>query len=480
MSKKKLNGDGIYFTGESSNDVTGSQYLVKFGETQCLLECGLYQSASNSYLDSYQVNSKKFAFSPADIDFVFINHPHIDHCGLLPRLVKKGFSGKIITTAHTAAVMKPLLLNSCYIVNEEARILSKRYGRAYLPLYEECDVKKAFSLISIYDEYGKTHVLNDFVSFKWIENSHCLGAAQLLLILKNKEKTRKILYTSDLGSLKNNNNYMSKTKIPVDFSDITVMESTYGDKKRISKHGRKFDVERLKTAIDTTIERGGSVIMPCFSFSRTQEILTVLYDIYGNDSNFNNDIVVDSKLSCEICKLYNNILSGANLEKWNNVYNWNNVKFIVDKQDSRDSVADKSPRVIISSSGFCTNGRIVNYLKNGICDRKNMIVFSGYTGNNSSYLSYRIKNYDKYRTVKINKVPIKNNADCISLHTFSSHATHDDLVKFGGNLNTNKLILVHGSKESKEELSSDLENEISKNNKTYKIKCACRGMVIRL
>lgn len=133
MAKKKKKGDGIYFTGQSSIDVTGSQYLVKFDEYQILIECGLHQSSSNDYLDSYKVNSAKFAFSPSEIDFVFVAHPHIDHCGLLPRLVKEGFSGEIITTRNTAFIMKALLLNCAYIVEDETRVLSKRYHREYKP-----------------------------------------------------------------------------------------------------------------------------------------------------------------------------------------------------------------------------------------------------------------------------------------------------------------------------------------------------------
>ena len=127
MAKKKLKNNGIFFTGKSSEDVTGSQYLVRFGNTQCLLECGLHQSSSNDYLDSYKINSEKFQFKPKELDYVFVAHTHIDHCGLIPRLVKEGFTGKIITTGITAKIMKPLLLNSCMIINDEARVLSKRY-----------------------------------------------------------------------------------------------------------------------------------------------------------------------------------------------------------------------------------------------------------------------------------------------------------------------------------------------------------------
>lgn len=480
MAKKNFKNDGIYFTGESATDVTGSQYLVRFGNYQCLLECGLHQSKTNSYLDSYKINSAKFKFKPSEIDYVFIAHSHIDHCGLLPRLVKEGFSGKIIATMNTAAVMKPLLLNSCYIVADEARVLSKRYNREYKPLYEESDVYNTLSMIQVFDEYNKVFKLNDTISFQWLKNSHCIGAAQLQLILSDERKTKKILYTSDIGSLNTKNHYLENTEIPNMFNDIVIMESTYGSATRINKKTRDFDIEHLRVAIETVLERNGSVLPPCFSFSRTQELLTTLYDIFGNNDNFKTQVVVDSKLSCELCDLYGRILTKENLDYWNKVYNWNNVKFITEKLDSQACLSDNTPKIIISSSGFCTNGRIVNYLQKYLNDVNSMIIFSGYTGDNPSYLSYRIKNYRDHKIININKVPIANKADCITLSTFSSHAGHNDLIKYGSSLLTNKLVLVHGSEESKYCLAEKLRTAISKNDKTYRVQPATKDMVIHL
>lgn len=480
MSKKKLKGDGIFFTGKASEEVTGSQYLVRFGDYQILLECGLHQSKSNSYLDSYKINSEKFQFKPSEIDFLFVAHPHIDHCGLIPRLVKEGFRGKIIATQNTATIMKPLLLNSCYILNDEARLLSKRYKREYKPLYEESDVHTALRLVNAYCEYNTVYRLNEAISFQWLKNSHCVGAAQLQLIMNDKGKTRKILYTSDIGALHTNNHYLTDTEIPSMFNDIVIMESTYGESKRDTKKTRGFDVEHLKVSINTVLERGGSAILPCFSFSRTQELLTTLYDIYGSDENFTTQIIVDSKLSCDISKLYSSILDGRDLEMWESVYNWQNVKFVSEKTDSQHCVTDPTPKIVISSSGFCTNGRIVNYLKQYLKDPNSMVIFSGYTGDNPTYLSYRIKNYREHKFISINKERIANKADCITLSTFSSHANHSDLIKYGSSLNTNKVILVHGSAEGKKCLSEKLREAISKNDKTYRVMSAYRGMVVHL
>ena len=480
MAKKKKKGDGIYFTGQSSIDVTGSQYLIKFGEYQILLECGLHQSSSNDYLDSYKVNSRKFQFNPSEIDFVFANHVHIDHIGLIPRLVKEGFKGKIIATRNTAFIMKSLLMNCAYIVADEARVLSKRYSREYKPLFDENDVLKTMSLVNVYDNYNIVNNLNENISFQWLKNSHCLGSAQLQLILQDELKTKKILYTSDIGALHTQNHYVENTEIPKSFSDVTIMESTYGLDNRVSKKTRAFDLEHLKVAINTVLERKGSAILPCFSFSRTQELLTNLYLLFGEDKNFKTKVVVDSILSCEISDIYSDILTGSDCELWEKVSSWDNVVFISDKNQSQENLADDAPKIILSSSGFCTNGRIVNYLKKYLKGENSMIIFSGYVGDNPSYLSYRIKNYSNRSTISINKEQIPNKADCITLSTFSSHANHNDLIKYGSSLNTNKLVLVHGSEESKRCLSAKLKEAISKNDKTYKVICANKDMVIHL
>lgn len=480
MGKKKLRGDGIFFAGKASDDVTGSQYLIRFGDCQVLLECGLHQSASNDYLDSYKINSEKFSFKPSELDYVFVAHPHIDHCGLIPRLVKEGFNGKIIATGITASVMKPLLLNSCYILQDEARVLSKRYGREYKPLYEESDVYAALDKIFEYDEYHKLYHLNDTVSFQWFPNAHCIGAAQLQLVLSYEGKKKKILYTSDLGALHTKNHYVMNTEIPQDYHDVVLCESTYGDPKKASHKKRSDDVTHLKTAIETTLERKGSVVLPCFSFSRTQEILTTLYELFGDDPEFNTQIIVDSKLSCEISALYEKILDGDNLVKWKQVCSWDRVKFLSEKEESKENLNVGKRQIIISASGFCTNGRIVNYLKKYIPDENSMIIFTGYTGDNPSYLSYRIKHYRRRDQISINKELIANRADCITLSTFSSHASHDDLVEYGSSINCGKLVLVHGEQNGKKALAEKLKDAIFKKNKTYRVLCAFRGMMIHL
>ena len=376
--------------------------------------------------------------------------------------------------------MLPLLLNSAFILDSESRMLSKKFGRDYSPLYTEDDVYRTMDFVYEYDGFNELFKLDDIISFKWLKNSHCVGATQLQLQLNGEQNHSSILYTSDVGGLNSNNNYVENTEITDDYNKLVIMESTYGAKDRINKKTREKDIEHLRVAINTVFERGGRVLLPAFSFSRTQQLLTTLYELYHDDKSFTYDVVIDSKLSCEITKLYSKILTGDDLKQWNKVMSWENVKLIEEKIDSIACVKDKKSKVVISSSGFCTNGRILGYLQEYLKNTDDMVVFSGYVGSDESYLSYRIKNFKTNKTININKKPILNKADCIALSSFSSHANRNDLIKIGSEINTEKLILVHGSEKAKLELKADMEVAISKQNKTHKVICATKDMVVRL
>lgn len=478
IAKKKLISDGIHLYTNNAADVTGSSLYIRCNGKQLLIEMGMIQQ--NDYLENYKLNSEKLPFDPSEIDYIFVGHAHIDHIGRIPMLVKQGFRGKIITSHATAMLMKPLLLNSAFILKSEANALSCRYKREYIPLYEESDAHNTLNYIYEYDDLHTKYMLDDVVSFEWLENSHCVGARQLRLNLVNsKGLTRHILYSSDIGSLSTKNHYLKNTEIDTRSYNYAFMESTYGLKSRENKKTREFDLEHLRVAINTVMERGGCFMLPCFSFARTQELLTNLYEIYYN-TDFEYDIVVDSMLSVDICNLYDELLEGDDLELWKKVKNWKNVKFITDKESSIACVKDHRPKVVISSSGFCTNGRILSYLHEYLSDENSMVCFSGYTGSDNSYLSYRIKNYKDNKLIKISGDPVKNLADCISLYTMSSHANRKDLIEYGSSLNTEKLILLHGSVEAKNCLKEDLQKEISKKDKCFKVVASSKDMFLKL
>lgn len=475
ISTKRCKDEGIFFVGNNATDVTGSCIYINYNGKKILLECGMIQD--NDYLSAYKSNSAKFQFNPKDIDYVFLGHVHIDHSGLLPRLVKEGFSGKIITSNETAELLRSLLLNSAFIINSNAQTLSKIYKRDYSPIYEVADVEKTMNLVCVYSDINVEYSLDDVVSFEWLPNSHCLGARQLRLNLIDANGVAKhILYTSDIGSCKTKNHYVPNTIIDGRHYDVAIQESTYGAPGRVSKKTREFDIEHLRVAINTVLERGGTVVLPAFSFSRAQELLSILFETYAH-TDWDYPIIVDSKLTCEICNVYDRLV---NDETWKRVREWKNITYITDKEESLACVSNHNPKVVLASSGFCTHGRILSYLHEYLSDENSMIVFSGYVGDNNSYLSYRVQHYKENRIIKISGDAVENKADCMTLSTFSGHASRDELIEIGSSLNTNKLILVHGTTEAKNSLKEDLKKAISKKNKTFKVLAAVKDMVVRL
>lgn len=480
MARRKKNQDYISFIGESSRTVTGSMYLVQFGKYKILLECGLYQSSKNDYLDAYRVNTEKFEFDPSEIDFVFNCHAHVDHCGLLPRLVKEGFRGQIIMNDETKKFVFHLLMNSAYILKDEARILSNRFGRDYKPIYEPSDVYHAMDLVHTYSEYDRLFQLDEGIRFQWLTNSHCPGACQLQLILTGENKEKKILYTSDIGSLQSPNHFVGKTEVPDFFNDIVIMESTYGDPARSKRKTRKFDLQHLDSAIRTTLDRNGSVLLPAFSFARTQELLVSLYELYGKDPEFTTEIVVDSMLSVDLCRTYEQVLIDDEYLLWQEIMNWKNLRLIKPKDQSLENLSRKTSQIIISASGFCTSGRVLDYLCKLIKDENSMIIFSGYIGDNPSYLAYRIKNAEGQKTITLNHHRLKNKANCITMSSFSSHANTSDLVTYAGAQNTNRIVLVHGEPEAKQELKQLISKEFSRQDKTAQVIASRKNMIIEL
>lgn len=476
---KKKEKDFVLLAGESANDVTGSMYYVQFEEHKILLECGLYQSSKNDCLDAYKVNSKKFPFNPKEIEYVFVGHAHIDHCGLIPRLFKEGFRGKIVTTDKTAIIMRSLLLNSSYILADEARKLSLRFGREYQPVYTKDDVLGALNHLEIQSEYNEMIRLEEGIEFQWLHNSHCLGATQLQLVLTGKKKTRRILYTSDIGALKSENHFVDKTEIPDGFNDIVIMESTYGNSNRTRKT-RNSDLKTLKKEIKKAVAKNGSVIFPAFSFARTQELLVSLYSLFKDDPDFKTDIIVDSMLSTEICRLYKKLLFNEDAKLWERILSWKNVRLVSEKEESIRNLSQKTSQIVISSSGFCTNGRITDYLARELKNENSLVCFSGYVGDNTSYLAYRIAHADPGKYLVFNHHRVKNRAKQLMLSSFSSHAGAKDLAEYASRQKTNCIILVHGDAEAKQQLKHKIEQECSKKNKTVRVQVSQRSMQIEL
>jgi len=457
----------ISCVGENAVGVTGSCIWIKTPHKQILLECGLWQSPGDT-LEAYKINNNHFKFKPADIDYVFLNHNHIDHCGRIPQLFERASNADIVVPANSKEIMEILLRDSAKIAEVDASELSKKYGRTYAPIYSDSAVDRCLSHVREYN-MGEIIELDEYIKFRFVPSGHILNSAQLELWITEGNITKKIAYTSDLGNI-HVRKYYTNEFIPITKADVFIGECTYGGEKKIATQRTKNkDIEKLKAVIyQTCVEQRGRMLIPVFANDRCQNILTHLYELFGNDPSFKIPVLVDSPMAVSISKSYLRLVEGADKEKWESVTQWKNVKFITDPAESKVWQNDESPAIILSSSGMMTHGRSRTWCKALLSDARNTIVFCGFSVSNS--LASIIKS-GKAKMIKLGGVKRPNRCRIVDMHSFSSHMQRDSLIEYYSNVECSKILLVHGDMGSKIEFTKELQEAISKNNKTSKAIC---------
>ena len=264
----------LSFHGAAQN-VTGSCFLLNAGGLKILIDWGMFQGMKHAD----EENADALGFTPSELDFLLLTHAHLDHCGRIPLLVKRGFTGEIITTAATRDLAKLIMMDSAKIQEEDAARASRRRRRGgqsdVQPLYSQIDVLSALDRFGRCAAYDQDIHLNDAVTIRFINAGHILGSASIIVETGAPEPSRRIVFSGDIGSP---GHKLLANATPPPPCDYVVMETTYGDRMH-----RDLDasVEELTDAIKTTIAKGGNVIIPTFAMERTQEILFYLkHDIF--------------------------------------------------------------------------------------------------------------------------------------------------------------------------------------------------------
>lgn len=477
MTKRTKNG--VLLVGKAAETVTGSHMLVNYNEHQLLLECGLYQSSN--IMEAYRINTAPLPYNPKDLMAILVQHAHVDHSGLIPRLYKLGCRARIIMSRSCAFIVKLLWDNSAYLLNKEACRLSKQTGRVYEPVYTKEDVDLAWSFVDFYDDYDTIYTLDKDVKFQWLRNGHCLGARQVQLILGTNGDTKKIFYTSDIGALKPDNHFVTETEIPDFYNHITIMESTHGDPKSATNRKREKELKIIKGIIETTVnERHGTVVMPVFAFAKLQELMVTLYEMFHDDPTWKTKIYVDTMLGVDVAKEYLKLLEGEDLELWKKVMAWDKLKLVREYEDSEALLRDDHSKIVLSASGFGSNGRVVNHLKKVVKDDKNAIIVTGYPGSDNTYLTRRLLAEKNSNKINIEGITYPYRASIHVMKTFSSHIDYKELVRYAGSVRTDKLVLVHGDMENKMKLAPAVIEERSKNNVNTNLIIGKQGMFIEL
>ena len=476
MGKKSKDRILVKFCGGNAWDVTGSMIYIETPHRKILLECGLWQS-TGSTLENWKINTKKFDFKPSRLDYVFSCDRHVDHTGLIPRLYASGATCPIIAPRGSKPIAEILMRDSAKIIAGDAASLSDKLGREYTPFYLDSDVDTALGHWTEYDDEVIT--LDEFIKFRFTPSGHIPFARQLELWITEGNTTKKIVYTSDLGNIHLSKPYTKPFKsIFGQRADVVIAESTYAHEEKIAnKKMRKKDLEKLRMVIEQTcVERQRRILIPSFALARTQEIATVLYDLFSKE-DFNIPVYIDSPMGQNISRAYCDVLEGEELEKWKSVLVWKNLRFVGDYIESKGLRDSGKPCIVIASSGFMVAGRSVAWCASLLPNTDDRIVTIGYAPPGS--MAYTIKQGEQ-KTISISGKRYANRCQITNLGSFSSHIQRDSIIKEYGKIDAEKLFLVHGNMDGRISVKPEIERELSKNNLSTKVVIAQKNTEVFL
>lgn len=460
----------MQLVGKSADGVTGSMYYITFNDKQILLDCGLYQTSSDDILSQYKINHRNYKVPFADLDAVIIGHQHTDHFGIVPYLFKRGYSGDIYIPAGSKPLAKIMWEDSLKIFMSDCVKLEKRYGIKAEPLYEQSDIDTAYEhLVEL--PFGKEIVLFDDLTLHFYHAAHIVNAAQIRLSFKIGETVKYLNYTGDIGS------DICKDYVlpyePMPYADAVIAECTYGGSNKSHKQkDREKDIEKIKTVINQCCqENTKKVVFGSFSLQRTQEILTELYKIYGNDETFSTPVIIDAPLAKKVSNVWDRVIEKDN-DLWKKVIAWKNIEWVDTSEDSMAWQKLKTSQIVISTSNFLKAGRILGWLKSILPDSENRLCFCGYSGDEQS-VAYQIQHNKRW--VEIDGAKVSNKANVVCLNSFSSHACRNELLQRYTDMPYNKIYLVHGEKSGKIEFAKILRKSLSNADRSAKVHTPVMG-----
>lgn len=433
----------IAFHG-AAQTVTGSKHLLTLNNgKKILLDCGMFQGMGN---DTDTLNAS-FGFTASEVDYLILSHAHIDHSGLIPKLVKDGFNGKIFATPATKDLAAVLMEDSAGIQENDLKFINKRRaaeGLAYLlPLYTTADALNAVQLFTTV-EYNTWFTIEEGIEFCYTDVGHIIGSTAVHLKITEAAKLIRLTFSGDVGRYRD-----VILKAPEKFpqADYILVESTYGNS--LHDENNPTPDALLEWINHTCISKKGKLIMPAFSVGRTQEILYALNQLELENRLPQLKYFVDSPLSMkatEIIKSYPNYFNDRIrkvLESDNDPFAFSGLKFVDTVEESKNLNYYKGPCVIISASGMADAGRIKHHISNNIENSRNTILLTGYCEPGS--LGGRLMKHPK--EVSIFGQPHEVNAEIGEMRSMSAHGDYEDLCQFlscQDATQVKKLFLVHG------------------------------------
>lgn len=405
------NKPSIKFYGGVGN-VTGANFLLQVCGKKIMVDCGLVQGSN--FADDE--NRGEFPYDPKEIDFLLITHAHIDHIGRVPRLVSKGFKGKIYSTPETLAISKLMFEDALKLIEDETR------RRGTLPLYEQKDVINALNLWDTIN-YHESFTLAPDVSVYLKDAGHILGSTMYEITFRHESgEDRKIVFTGDLG---NTPTPILRDTEKITDADYIVMESVYGDRNHDDPSSRR---KKLGEIITEAVKRKGTLIIPVFSLEKTQVLLYEFHELEEAHQIPIVPVFLDSPLAIEVTKVYQAMRQDWNKEAMaeRDIFKFPRLKYTQHSEESKTIYKVAGPKIIMAGSGMSQGGRILHHEINYLPSPENTILFVGYQVAGS--LGRQIQDGAKEVTINGQKVAVKAKVETIS--GYSSHKDSDHLVEF--------------------------------------------------
>jgi len=460
----------ISFHG-ADRGVTGSCHMIECDGHRLLIDCGLYQGGR----ELTEENAADFGFDAASIDFLLLTHAHLDHCGRIPLLAKRGFRGEIIATGASRELARLVMLDAANLQEEEARYQARHRARRgqhsdTQPLYSVLDALNSTELFGRPAHYNQPLQLTPGVRATFLDAGHILGSASVLLELKEGAERRTVLFSGDLG---NAGRPLLRDPVTPKHADVVVMETTYGDRQH---KALEPSVEELYGAITATFKRGGNVIIPTFALERAQEILFYLRDGVAKDRLPGSlQVFLDSPMAIsatEIFRRYPDCYEPAVarlFREGNDPFQLSGLHFTRETAESIALNRITGGAVILAGSGMCTGGRVRHHLKQNLWRHESSIVFVGFAARGT--LARQI--IDGAREVKIFGEPTPVRASIHTVNGFSAHADQAELLAWHAKLDRPaRTFLVHGEEETMAtfaKLLRDTEVEMPKLGQRYSL-----------
>ena len=479
-------GISLYSLG-AAQEVTGSKHIFEIDGRAFMVDCGAFQGKRK------EADAKNRDFQvPADrIEAVILTHAHLDHCGLLPLLVKKGFTGNIYSTPATRDLASLIMMDSARIQARDADYLRKQAQKkkerfTWQPLFGEKDVVRAADQFVALSYRRKMHIASD-VRLEFFDAGHILGSAMAVVTIARKSGCAlhnggaedgeiRIAYTGDLG--RKNKAIIRDPDTDIPAVDYLFLESTYGNRRH---EDSDTAMDELEQVVRRAVALKGKVIIPAFAIERTQELVYYLHLLVDKKRIPEVPIYVDSPMATSATGIfqvhpecYDSQTFEAFLTHHKNPFGFNALSFIASVEESKALNKKKGPMIIISADGMCESGRIVHHVANNISQPENTILIVGYMAENT--LGRRIA--DGQKEVRIMGDFYRVNAEVRRINAFSAHADYAECAQWLDSIDTSrlkKIFLVHGEKGVQESFSAYLngrgykDTEIVKYGKTYSI-----------